>query len=68
MIIVTDLLIIGHLTSVSPLTILYLKFEQVQFTTQTESPIFVILCVLCFQRQSFLTFILLPNVVSKIAG
>ena len=23
---------------------------------QTESPIFVILCVLCFQRQSFLTF------------
>ena len=24
---------------------------------QTESPIFVILCVLCFQRQSFLTFI-----------
>ena len=22
---------------------------------QTESPIFVILCVLCFQRQSFLT-------------
>ena len=25
---------------------------------QTESPIFVILCVLCFQRQSFLTFIL----------
>ena len=28
---------------------------------QTESPIFVILCVLCFQRQSFLTFIVLPN-------
>ena len=26
---------------------------------QTESPIFVILCVLCFQRQSFFTFILL---------
>ena len=25
---------------------------------QTESPIFVILCVQCFQRQSFLTFIL----------
>ena len=24
---------------------------------QTESPILVILCVLCFQRQSFLTFI-----------
>ena len=24
---------------------------------QTESPIFMILCVLCFQRQSFLTFI-----------
>ena len=24
---------------------------------QTESPIFVILCVPCFQRQSFLTFI-----------
>ena len=24
---------------------------------QTESPIFVILCVLCFQRQSVLTFI-----------
>ena len=23
---------------------------------QTESPIFVILCVLCFQRHSFLTF------------
>ena len=23
-----------------------------------ESPIFVILCVLCFQRQSFLTYIL----------
>ena len=23
---------------------------------QTESPIFVILCVLCFQRQSYLTF------------
>ena len=23
---------------------------------QTESPIFVILCVLCFQRQSFFTF------------
>ena len=26
---------------------------------QTESPIFVILCVLCLQRQSFLTFILM---------
>ena len=26
---------------------------------QNESPIFVILCVLCFQRQSFLTFIFL---------
>ena len=26
--------------------------------SQTESPIFVILCVLCFPRQSFLTFIL----------
>ena len=26
---------------------------------QTESPIFVILCVLCFQMQSFLTFTLL---------
>ena len=26
---------------------------------QTESPIFVILCVLCFQRQSFLTFIVI---------
>ena len=25
--------------------------------SQTESPIFVILCVPCFQRQSFLTFI-----------
>ena len=25
--------------------------------SQTESPIFVILCVLCFQRQSLLTFI-----------
>ena len=25
--------------------------------SQTESPIFVILCVLCFQRQSFFTFI-----------
>ena len=25
---------------------------------QTESPIFMILCVLCFQRQSFFTFIL----------
>ena len=24
--------------------------------SQTESPIFMILCVLCFQRQSFLTF------------
>ena len=24
--------------------------------SQTESPSFVILCVLCFQRQSFLTF------------
>ena len=24
---------------------------------QTESPIFVILCVICFQRQSFFTFI-----------
>ena len=26
---------------------------------QTESPIFVILCALCFQRQSFLTFIVI---------
>ena len=26
--------------------------------SQTESQVFVILCVLCFQRQSFLTFIL----------
>ena len=25
--------------------------------SQTESPIFVILCVLCYQRQTFLTFI-----------
>ena len=24
---------------------------------QTESPVFVILCFLCFQRQSFFTFI-----------
>ena len=29
---------------------------------QTESPIFVILCVRCFQRESFLTFTL-PCVV-----
>ena len=29
---------------------------------QTESPIFVILCVLCFQRQSFLTFIFITFV------
>ena len=28
---------------------------------QTESPIFVILCVLCFQRQSFFTFIKFPR-------
>ena len=26
---------------------------------ETESPIFVILCVLCFQRQSCLTFIVI---------
>ena len=26
---------------------------------ETQSPIFLILCVLCFERQSFLTFILL---------
>ena len=26
---------------------------------QTEPPIFVIMCVLCFQRQSFLTFIVI---------
>ena len=26
---------------------------------ETESPIFVILCVLCFQRQSFLTLIVI---------
>ena len=33
---------------------------------QTESPIFVILCVLCFQRQSFLTFIsLLVKAISS---
>ena len=30
---------------------------------QTESPIFVILCVLCFQRQSFFTFILYMYIV-----
>ena len=34
-------------------TVLHLKRLN-----QTESPIFVIVCVLCFQRQSFLTFIL----------
>ena len=28
---------------------------------QSESPIFVILCVLCFQTQSFLTFIRILN-------
>ena len=26
--------------------------------SKTESPIFVLLCVLCFQRQSFFTFII----------
>ena len=31
-------------------------WERVSVLNQTESPIFVILCVLCFQRQSFFTF------------
>ena len=35
-------------------TVLHLKGLN-----QTESPIFVILCVLCFKRQSFFTFIAL---------
>ena len=38
----------------SQITVLHMKRLD-----QTESPIFVILYVLCFQRQSFLTFILL---------
>ena len=37
---------------------------------QTESPFFVILCVLCFQKQSFFTLILLyklRRIVNKYA-
>ena len=33
------------------------KVLHMKRLNQTESPIFVILCVLCFQRQSFFTFI-----------
>ena len=36
-------------------------YEETKRLSQTESPIFVILCVLCFQRQSFLTFISLSE-------
>ena len=38
--------------SASQTTMLHMKRLN-----QTESPIFVILCVLCFQRQYFFTFI-----------
>ena len=37
--------------------------------SQTQSPIFMLLCVLCIQRQSFLTFILdLCQHVSEISA
>ena len=42
------------LFAASQTTVLHMKGFS-----QTESPIFVILCVLCFQRHSFLTFIAL---------
>ena len=35
------------------------KLQCMKRLSQTESPIFVILCVLCFQRQSCFTFILI---------
>ena len=43
-------IMIFYLTSQT--TVLHMKSLN-----QTESPIFVILCVICFQRQSFLAFI-----------
>ena len=36
------------------LTVLHTSMKRLN---QTESPVFVILCVFCFQRQSFFTFI-----------
>ena len=42
----------GEASTASQTTVLHMKR-----LSQTESPIFVILCVLCFQRQPFLTFI-----------
>ena len=46
----------GGAYAASQTTVLHMKKLN-----QTESPIFVILCVLCFQRQSFLTLILLAR-------
>ena len=40
----------------SQTTVLHMKKHN-----QTESSIFVVVCVLCFQRQSFLTVILQTN-------
>ena len=40
----------GGAYAASQITVLHMKGLN-----QTESPIFVILCVLCFQRQSFFT-------------
>ena len=34
--------------------------------SKTESPIFMILCVLCFQSQSFFTFILHSNTPARV--
>ena len=46
----------GSAYAASQTTVLHMKR-----LSQTESSIFVILCVLCFQSQSFLTFIKIPT-------
>ena len=52
----------SRITMTSQTTVLHMKRLN-----QTESPIFMILCVLCFQRQSFLTFICFTENLSKVA-
>ena len=37
------------------------KLLHIKRFNQNESPIFVIMCVLCFQRQSSFTFIYIPR-------
>ena len=44
--------VLSSFETASQTTVLHMKRLN-----QTESPIFVILCLLCFQRQSFMTFI-----------